>query len=318
MEKKLPEKLLPIEKVVRRLQAEITLKRIRIKEFFLDYDGLRKNSVTGDQFKRILGVLGITLSDSEFNEILNIYHVDALGSREKRIKWMDFCEDVDTIFTTKGIDKDPLYKVPQIDKSIIEPIKNVPVEFTEEENMIIGELLMSYKMVFKNKRLHLKPLFEDFDITKIGYVTKNQFTRLLKQFDLIPNNERQFNLLLKRYMDKGNLNEVNYYQFIRDIDQYNEDSKVISKSYADSFVGFRKKPRPNNATISNETPQDLTDLLGRLGRKVKEERIRISDFLKDFDKLRHGNVSKQQFRLALNMAKLPLSEAEFCLILENF
>ena len=169
--------------------------------------------------------------------------------------------------------------------------------------------------MFKHKRLHLKPQFEDFDITKIGYVTKNQFTRLLKRFDLIPDNENQFNLLLKKYMDKGNLNEVNYYQFIRDIDHYNVDSKVISQSYADSFVGFRKKPRPNKATISNESPQDLNDLLGRLGRKVKEERIRLSDFLKDFDKLRHGNVSKQQFRLALNMAKLPLSEFEFNLIM---
>jgi Ca2+-binding EF-hand superfamily protein len=84
----------------------------------------------------------------------------------------------------------------------------------------------------------LKPLFEDFDITKIGYVTKNQFTRILKQFDFIPKDDHAFNLLLKRYMDKGNLNEVNYYQFIRDVDKYNEDSKAISKTYADSFTGF--------------------------------------------------------------------------------
>jgi Ca2+-binding EF-hand superfamily protein len=231
---------------------------------------------------------------------------------------MDFCDDVDAIFTTKGIDKDPLHKVPQIDRTIIEPIKSVPVEFTEEENELLIDLLRSYQIAFRNKRLHMKPLFEDFDITKIGYVTKNQFTRLLKQEDLIPNNERQFNLLLKKYMDKGNLNEVNYYQFIRDIDQYNEDSKTISKNYADSFIGFRHEPRVSNATISNETPQDLNDLLGRIGRKVKEERIRVSDFLRDFDKLRHGNISKQQFRLALNMAKLPLSESEFTLILNNF
>lgn len=66
--------------------------------------------------------------------------------------------------------------------------------------------MRSYKNVFKTKRLHLKPLFEDFDITKIGYVTKNQFTRLLKQYDLIPSNEQQYNLVLKKYMDKGNLN----------------------------------------------------------------------------------------------------------------
>jgi len=32
---------------------------------------------------------------------------------------MDFCDDVDLIFTKKGIDKDPLFKVPQIDKTII-------------------------------------------------------------------------------------------------------------------------------------------------------------------------------------------------------
>lgn len=54
--------------------------------------------------------------------------------------------------------------------------------------------------------MHLKPLFEDFDITQIGYVTKNQFTRILKQFDFIPKDDHGFNLLLKKYMDKGNLN----------------------------------------------------------------------------------------------------------------
>lgn len=47
LEKKLPERLKPIEDVIRRVQAEVTLKRIRIREFFLDFDGLRKNIVTG-------------------------------------------------------------------------------------------------------------------------------------------------------------------------------------------------------------------------------------------------------------------------------
>lgn len=37
----------------------------------------------------------------------------------------------------------------------------------------------------------------------------------------MPKNEKQFNLLLKKYMDRGNLSEVNYYQFIQDVDKYN-------------------------------------------------------------------------------------------------
>lgn len=30
--------------------------------------------------------------------------------------------------------------------------------------------------------------------------------------------------------------------------------------------------------------------------------------MKDFDKLRHGNITKDQFRLCMNMAKVPLSQ----------
>ena len=40
--------------------------------------------------------------------------------------------------------------------------------------------------------------------------------------------------------------------------------------------------------------------------------------MRDFDKLRHGNISQNNFRLAINMAKIPLSQAEFKLILEHF
>lgn len=46
-------------------------KRVRIREFFLDFDGLRKNIVTGDQFKRIINMLNLTLSEEEYQSILN-------------------------------------------------------------------------------------------------------------------------------------------------------------------------------------------------------------------------------------------------------
>ena len=48
---------------MKKIQAQVALKRIRIKEFFLDFDGLRKNIVTGDQFKRVLATLGLILTD---------------------------------------------------------------------------------------------------------------------------------------------------------------------------------------------------------------------------------------------------------------
>lgn len=59
-------------------------------------------------------------------------------------------------------------------------------------------------------------------------------------------------------------------------------------------------------------------MISRLRRLIKEKRIRVAEFMKDFDKLRHGNITKEQLRLALNMAKIPLSEVEFKEIAEGF
>jgi hypothetical protein len=46
---------------------------------------------------------------------------------------MDFCEDIDTVFTVKGLDKNPLLKVNQIDKTVFEPVKHIEIAFTPEE-----------------------------------------------------------------------------------------------------------------------------------------------------------------------------------------
>ena len=231
---------------------------------------------------------------------------------------MDFCEDVDKVFTIKELEKDPLCRVGQIEKTVFEPVKHSALQFTQEECRDLELLLRGYQEVITTKRLHLKPRFEDFDITKIGYVTKNQFCRILKQFDLTPPNEQLTNLLLKKYMDKNNLDEVNYYEFIRDVDRYGEIGLNLSKTHTDRFADYKYKPRESKATIRFQAPDDLTDLLARLRRTVKEKRIRVSDFMRDFDKLRHGNITKEQFRLTMNMAMLPLSEQEFQQICKGF
>jgi len=46
--------------------------------------------------------------------------------------------------------------------------------------------------------------------------------------------------------------------------------------------------------------------------------MRISDFLRDFDKLRSGTITVTQLRKGLNMCKIPLSDTEFNLLLSRF
>jgi len=60
-------------------------------------------------------------------------------------------------------------------------------------------------------------MFQDFDITRNSHVSKSQFLRVLHQLGIMAP-ENVMNVLLKRYMDKGNADEVNYQDFCDEID----------------------------------------------------------------------------------------------------
>ncbi len=77
------------------------------------------------------------------------------------------------------------------------------------------------------------------------------------------------NLILKRYTDKGTLDEVNYYEFCRDVDIYDEGVKA-SKAYAESFKNYKKPEKEFEPFIYNDIPNDVDDLIAKLRNKVKE------------------------------------------------
>jgi len=186
-----------------------------------------------------------------------------------------------------------------------------------EEEEQLQQVIYLYQQHIRNRRVLLKPTFQDYDKTQLGYVSKNQFVRILNQFGLFPNNEA-LNLLLKRYIDRGNLDEVNYFDFCKDVDLYDDEGKKISKEHAESFKNPINSAGKSGGFISNEQPKDLEDLITKIRRKAKQNRIRISEFLRDFDKLRSGGITVTQLRLGFNMAGITLSDSEFNLLINSY
>jgi hypothetical protein len=72
-------------------------------------------------------MLNLTLNEDEYQSILNEYRVEL---NDRRIRWMDFCDDIDLVWTTKGIDKDPLYRVPSYDTALTLPARRVFLDLT--------------------------------------------------------------------------------------------------------------------------------------------------------------------------------------------
>jgi len=104
-------------------------------------------------------------------------------------------------------------------------------------------------------------------------------------------------------MDKGNVDEVNYFDFCNDIDSP-EQLFGVGRGYNHSFDYYPKqKPRITGIDIKKDVPNDVEDVLAKLRKICCERRVRISEFFRDFDKLRSGYITEAQFRIGLNMGE---------------
>lgn len=84
------------------------MKRVRIEEFFRDFDKLRKGKVTVPQFRTVLSMLNFALTEAEFQSLAYKYDEDG------HFGYSAFCYNINLAFTLKGIDKDPTVSVKPI------------------------------------------------------------------------------------------------------------------------------------------------------------------------------------------------------------
>ena len=297
-----------------RLQHHVVMKRVRIEEFFYDFDKLRKGKVTKFQFASILSMLNFNLTQGEFDSLSLKYKTP---DAEFMFDYVQFCANINTAFTTYGIQKVPTAVVAPVTVENTTLARRKYLDMTEEEMQALSGILEEYKKAAQIKRIHMKPMFQDFDITRNQHVTKHQFLRTLGLLG-VSANEATLNVLLKAYMDKGNVDEVNYFDFCNDVDSP-EQLFSVGRGYNHSFDYYPKtRPRITGIDIKKDKPEDVDDVIAKLRQTCKEQRIRISEFFRDFDKLRSGYITEAQFRIGLNMSKIVLSGSEFRLLCDTF
>jgi Ca2+-binding EF-hand superfamily protein len=184
----------------------------------------------------------------------------------------------------------------------------------------LNSLLAAIRTQVKNKRILIKPKFQDYDRTKSCHITAEQFRRVLKELGLLPPDEPLFQLLVRLYLDKSNLREINYFKFCADVDRVEDifpihsPKKPVAEVHfyhgqlRDAGQSFYGESTANLDVINNrfmqkrvETSNNPADVEDRLRALVVMKRIRIEEFFIDFDKLRKGKVTKGQLESVLSM-----------------
>ena len=342
-----------LEALLAKLRHKASQHRLRIADAFIEFDKHNDGTITQPQFIKRLDVafdkIGIGLSESEVEVLVKSY-AKQMRHGAVHVQWRKFVADVDKVFTTVGMEKDPA-KTPmytshqQMPKTLSPPSREAAVQ----------KLIVDLRKRVEVRRVLVKPLFSDYGdwshSTKIiDHMTRQQMVQSLSRFGVELTTEDQA-LLFDRYDTLG-LGTVNYVALVRDIDAYEQFSGRQQTQHvfpqdpdylsATRLVqGFRNDKtiagpmvnvQPGRPPTSNDQPSlkqgsalphppDLATLLGKLQRTAVQQRLRVEESFKDFDRHRDGSITVPQFQSAVAMTWgkfTPLTQGELELLVRTY
>lgn len=94
-----------VEEVLARLRHAIFQRRVRVGEFLRDFDPLRNGVISKAQLRTGLHSAGFDLTDAEHAAICEAF--SAAPKRADGVRWQDFSDSLEAVFTTKGLEKAP-------------------------------------------------------------------------------------------------------------------------------------------------------------------------------------------------------------------
>jgi Ca2+-binding EF-hand superfamily protein len=225
---------------VKKVQAKVAEKRVRLYEYFQDFDALRKGLCTQGQVKTVFTILGIDkeIDLADFRALQDCYTRD-----DGMFCYLDFCNDIERAFVQPP-ERDPLAQLASSNASFastLSPRRNRQF-LSDERRQKVFELEEKIRARVRFRRCLLRAAFQDLDRTHRGHVTRTQFARIMGMlgFEL---NEEDVHNLCGVYCDMGNLTEFNYLDFCMSCDpqeQYEVGTASEEENHPKYFDVFER------------------------------------------------------------------------------
>ncbi|KAE9100862.1 hypothetical protein PF010_g14655 [Phytophthora fragariae] len=322
--------------LIRYIKQTIKRDRIRLEEYYRDFDKLRHGKITAAQFCAGLNAAGFLLSREEMSLLGDEYackEVDSMGKHW--IAWKAFVDDVESVFTMKGLEQKPHHDLKTLETregqfgGVV-----VDKDLTPAEEDEVKRILLTMKRSIDRQRMEIKPAFEDFDRSKQGFISATKFERVLSMFALLPAQASESRLLLIKFREQAAMGtsatlssicDVNYRAFLQALQMLggytnNASSEDIRNLVLPGSVAFRQElyqsgimnhdANKRRARDNLAGAADLSQLLAEIRRQLSSKRIRLKEFIAEGDKLRSGEITVAKFHTALNRSGCVLDAAD--------
>ncbi|KAL3701784.1 hypothetical protein R1sor_019806 [Riccia sorocarpa] len=247
-----------VDHAINKVKLIVYKGRIRSREFMKQHDPLKHGLMSDTQFARALDLTKVVLIPREVKAICDNYRMPDEPLR--RVCWTAFCDEIDTVFTYKEMEKTPWRNVPPIpDLPGLAPTRFMVgcKNLGQSKEQRVNQILRDIKKICHDRRLCTQPFFEDFAHGKmscnvVGHVTYAQFGAALNSeagLRILPEDLR---LLQEKYDDLNN-GMCNYFAFSNEIDPFapiNQQKKPPSPPQACPY------PRMNEPPYHDPVPGD--------------------------------------------------------------
>mmetsp|Transcript_40240 Transcript_40240/g.92518 ORF Transcript_40240/g.92518 Transcript_40240/m.92518 type:complete len:502 (+) Transcript_40240:126-1631(+) len=292
-----------VSQLVYKIQTYVLPRRIRVREFFTDFDPLKAGRCTKLQFTRAIAQIGAQVTDDEAADIAE--HFRLTGERVQKpqdISYVRFCECVDEIYNDAqavGADRTSPSSLGDTGMRNFQPNP-----LGEEEEALLEGVLYRLASLLRTRGVILKDCFTDIthgtgaspvSSTKrrSGQITVGQFLRFFpfpKDF-----NSDELKLICQRYAAKNG--DFNYYALHKDVSEaeHTDPPPFPMSTTATTPTRSKREPEWTHAGLS---PLQI------IQTQVVERRLRLYEHFQDFDPLRKGRCTFGQVKTTFTILRL--------------
>jgi len=272
---------------------------------------------------RCLDSMGITdVTPEETSNLADSYRD---STKNDCVRWTDFLRDVSTLHDQADL-FDTIYGLPDepfVPKAEVKG-KTEFNNLTDSEKQTVLNVLQRFFDKVSQRRLLPKPVFQDFDQHNHGHVTLAQFRQVLCTLQL-GCSEEESQCLIKLFSDQYGFD---YEEFLDSIapmtkldTKYEGQLKELQKlGKTKTFIATGVESERYSAMLPKNVDEIFSTAMSRMKTLVFKERVRVYEWMKDYDKLRSGSIPASSFRRALDLcgAGDVLVEPEIISIMENY
>jgi len=294
-----------IAPLIRRIQDHVFPRRIRVKEYFVDYDPLKCGRVTRDQFVRAVGLFGARLTAAEVSAL--VLHCTEMGRQVRGpqdVNYQKLCMTIDEVFVTQRLEKDPGHDVAKPGALLRKGF--IPNAVEDQERL--EQVLHKVTLLSRTRGINFRTFFQDCDRAdsaslivprRSGKVSLEQFRRNFP-FMKADFSDVDVELLVQRY--KTCDGQVHYQALTDDL------NNGIVENFDAECPQSPGVLRPGSALWEH----DSLSALEKLRSIVCARRVRLRELFFDFDRLRKGKCTFSQMRTVFSILKLDgISEEDF-------